>query len=70
MNKHNNTKHESGKIDNIEGKSTQNNKKLADSSKDNVSKGQLYCDECNFSSSNQKTFKKHKEKGHELHSSP
>ena len=65
-NKHKNTKHESGKIDNIEGKSAQNNKKLADSSKDNVSKGKLYCDECNFSSSNKKTFKKHKEKGHEL----
>ena len=65
MNKHKNTKHESGTNENVESKSAQNNKELADSYQGKGSKGKLYCDECDFSSSNKKTFKKHKEKGHE-----
>ena len=41
-------------------------KKNVDSDKEIVSKGKGFCDECNFSSSNNKTLKKHKYKGHKL----
>jgi hypothetical protein len=65
MNKHKNTKHESCVNGNKDNKSVQDTKKHDDSDKEKVSKGKWYCDECNFSSSNKKTLKKHKDKGHE-----
>ena len=66
MNIHKNTKHESCVNGKRENKSAQNNKKHVDSDKEEVSKGKWYCNECNFSSSNKKTLKKHEDNRHEL----
>ena len=66
LNRHMNTKHENQKIRSVDTKNKLNKKKNCDDGKKTISMVKFFCDECDFSSTNKKTLKKHKTKDHHI----